>query len=146
MARDCSVMKELDVASKGDNLAKVRNFVADIAKDCGFDEHVIYDIKVAVGEAIANAVEHGSPDGESNHVKVVCGCDDDALTIKIIDEGVFRRAVPSPEENIAYRGHGILLMLALMDKVTIDESAEGTTVSLTKHYRGQSNEESRTGT
>lgn len=144
MARDRLIKKELDVASKGDNLAKVRNFVADIAGDCGFDEHVIYDIKVAVGEAIANAVEHGSPNGESNHVRVVCICDGATLTIKIIDEGVFRRAVPSPEENIAYRGHGILLMLALMDKVSIDESAQGTTVSLTKNYREQKDEATKT--
>jgi len=135
---------ELVIESKGDNLAKVRNFVAKIAGDCGFNQHVVYDIKVAVGEAIANAIEHGSPKGQANHVTVVCNCSDDTLTIKVTDEGVFRRAVPSPEEdNVGYRGHGILLMLALMDKVTIDESMGGTTVSLTKRYRTEGDKKSK---
>ncbi|MDP1809651.1 MAG: ATP-binding protein [Actinomycetota bacterium] len=137
-------LRELNVQSQGVNLAKVRNFVVDVAKDCGFDENVIYDIKVAVGEAIANAMEHGSPLGEANHVKVVCRCDGDNLNIQITDEGVFKRAFPVAEEAVSYRGHGILLMLALMDKVTIDESAHGTTVSLTKNFRPDSQEATKT--
>lgn len=135
MVNECSRLHELKVQSQGANLAKVRNFVADVAKDCGFDDSVIYDIKVAVGEAIANAMEHGSPLGEANHVMVTCRCDGDNLNIKVSDEGVFKRAFPVPEEAVSYRGHGILLMLALMDKVSIDESANGTTVSLTKNFR-----------
>ena len=137
MADQCSKSHELNVQSQGANLAKVRNFVADVAKDCGFEDNVIYDIKVAVGEAIANAMEHGSPLGEANHVRVTCRCEGDNLNIKVSDEGVFKRAFPIPEEAVSYRGHGILLMLALMDKVSIDESAHGTTVSLTKNFRAR---------
>jgi len=134
----------MEVESRGDNLAKVRKFVAGIAKDCGFDVQVIYDIKVAVGEATANAVEHGSPRGEANRVKIACLCDADTLMITVTDEGVFKRAFPSPEETVNYRGHGILLMLALMDKVTIDESGDGTTVSLTKNFRSNSAKATKT--
>lgn len=135
MSKENHGQYNLDVSSKGDNLAKVRNYVAEIARTCGFGQHSIYDIKVAVGEAIANAVEHGSPKGEANHVKISCQFDGANLTIKIMDEGVFKKAIPSPDNNVDYRGHGILIMLALMDRVSIDESTNGTTVSLTKCCR-----------
>lgn len=144
MAEGSARRRELEVQSTGNNLAAVRNFVAEVADSCGFDSHLIYDIKVAVGEAIANAVEHGSPLGKANRVKVVCDCAGDTLNIKIIDQGVFKRSLPNPEENVSYRGHGILLMLALMDKVTIDESAQGTTVSLAKRLRSEAKETTRT--
>lgn len=134
----------MNVQSQGGNLAKVRSFVAGVAKECGFDDNVVYDIKVAVGEAIANAVEHGSPLGEANHVKVTCQCDGDDLVVKISDEGIFKRALPIPEGAVSYRGHGILLMLALMDKVSIDESEHGTTVSLTKNLRSKPNDVTQT--
>ena len=143
MAESSARKREIEVRSTGDNLAAVRNFVAEVADSCGFDYHLIYDIKVAVGEAIANAVEHGSPLGKANRVKVVCDCAGDTLNIKIIDQGVFKRSIPNPE-NVSYRGHGILLMLALMDKVTIDESAHGTTVSLAKRLRSEAKETTRT--
>ena len=143
MAEEGARRCELEVQSRGDSLAAVRNFVAELAERCGFDQHLIYDIKVAVGEAIANAVEHGSPLGEANRVKIVCEFSEGTLRIKIIDQGIFRRAIPSPEESISYRGHGILLMLALMDKVTIDESSQGTTVCLAKHFRPDEKEETK---
>lgn len=135
---------ELVVRCTGDSLARVRSFAADIAARLGFTGHDIYDIKVAVGEAIANAIEHGSPRGEENHAKITCLFDKGVLTIKIIDEGIFRRAIPSPDDTVNYRGHGILLMLALMDRVTIDESPNGTTVSLTKIFRQDSEGAART--
>ncbi len=143
LAESSARRRELEVQSTGDNLAEVRNFVAEVADNCGFDTHLVYDIKVAVGEAIANAVEHGSPLGEANRIKVVCDCAEDTLNIKVIDEGVFKRSIPNPEENVGYRGHGILLMLALMDKVSIDESDHGTTVSLAKHLPSQADTGSR---
>ena len=63
--------------------------------------------------------------------------------MKVADEGVFKNSLPGPGEVANYRGHGILLMLALMDKVTIDESPRGTTVHLTKNYMQNRKKHSR---
>ncbi|MCK4267922.1 MAG: ATP-binding protein [Actinomycetia bacterium] len=130
----CQPLK-LKIASRGDKLAGVRSHVGEIAEACGFSKQSVYDIKVAVGEAVANAVEHGSPKGEINNVVIDFKCDKTDLTITVVDEGIFKRTIPGPSDMDNYRGHGILIMLALMDKVTINESAHGTSVLLAKCYR-----------
>lgn len=122
----------LKIDSRGEELASARNYIAGIAEGLGFDKSAVYDIKVAVGEALANAIEHGSPQAQTNKVKISCRHTTDEMTIKISDEGVFKREIPSGGPNSGYRGHGIHLMLALMDAVMIDESPHGTTVSLVK--------------
>jgi anti-sigma regulatory factor (Ser/Thr protein kinase) len=125
---------ELIIPSQGERLADTRAFIARTAKMCGFSKAKVFDIQVAVGEAVANAIEHGSPNGEEDTVNIVCCQEEKCLRIMIADQGTFRKAVPQPENKLSYRGHGILLMLALMDKVTIDESPNGTTVTLIKRY------------
>jgi anti-sigma regulatory factor (Ser/Thr protein kinase) len=89
-------LDELKIRSRGDELAAVRDFVARTAVACGFDEAAVYDLKVAAGEAAANAIEHGSPKGEANTVRVVCERAGEALTVRVKDEGVFKRTVPNP--------------------------------------------------
>jgi len=91
---------------------------------------------VAVGEATANAVEHGSPCGPENCVDITTACDGRALTIMIKDQGKFRRRMPNPGVEMSFRGRGIPLMLALMDRVTIDEAKDGTCVVLVKQING----------
>ncbi len=50
------------------------------------------------------------------------------LTVTITDQGCWRE--PDPAKQGRARGHGIPLMRALADNVTIDTSALGTTVCL----------------
>ncbi len=85
-----------------------------------------------LGEAKCETFELKIPSKGENLVLVR---DHVSRIVKVTDAGVFKRAVPGPEEAANYRGHGILLMLALMDQVTVDESANGTTVHLVKKYR-----------
>ena len=125
---------ELMIESRGERLADTRAFIAQTAIACGFDEAHVFDIQVAVGEAVANAIEHGSPLGTENQVKIVCDLGEEALKIEISDQGEFKKAVPRLDAQLNYRGHGVLLMLALMDKVIIDESRYGTKVTLIKDY------------
>ena len=132
----CNKTETIEVPAKAENLARLRHFVKDFASLCGFSSADVYDIVLAVGEAISNAVEHGSPGGEKSAIVVTCGCHDDDLVVQVSDEGVFQRQMPEleTEPDASYRGRGIFLMLALMDKVSIDESKKGTTVFLSKRF------------
>ncbi len=126
----------MQIKSESVNLSIIRNHIKMIGELCGLSEKQIFDLQVAIGEAAANAIEHGSPLGSDNHVRVHVFCDGYALIIKVKDEGKFKRRMPNPgSDHNNFRGRGIPLMLALMDRVTIDEAKDGTSVVLTKRIK-----------
>ncbi|HTX59565.1 MAG TPA: ATP-binding protein [Verrucomicrobiae bacterium] len=108
------------------NVALARKSIAGFASVCGFTEPDIADIRLAAGEALSNAVEHGrSP--RSSGFTVSCIFDDDQLTIEVRDSGGGftlppDRAAAEPDER--GRGFGIFLMRRLMDDVVIDSNAK----------------------
>jgi len=125
--------QEMKIRSESVNLSLVREKIKNICERCELDERQIFDLQVAVGEATANAIEHGSPFGSNNFVEVKVSCIERALTITVRDQGKFKRRMPDPGiEQTNFRGRGIPLMLALMDRVTIDEAKDGTCVVLMK--------------
>lgn len=133
----CCVEQTLILPSKGKNLALMRHFATDFVTKCGYSDDDVFDITIAVGEACANALEHGSPLKEENNISVTCSCMKDHMLIKVKDEGVFKNgdSLNALSDDNHASGRGMLLMLAVMDKVTVDESSDGTTVSLTKKHK-----------
>jgi PAS domain S-box-containing protein len=98
------------------------------------------DIMIAVGEAAANAVEHataGRPaDAPPVQITLTARTVSAMVQLTIADTGSWR-SPPADREQPApgTRGHGVVFMHALMDDVTIDPSALGTTVTLTKDLK-----------
>ncbi|MBE0447500.1 MAG: ATP-binding protein [Actinobacteria bacterium] len=127
------------IKSESANLSVIRNHIKLIGEHCDLSEKQLFDLQVAVGEATANAVEHGSPLGPENNVNITASCDGGALTIVVKDEGKFKRRMPNPGIEMNFRGRGIPLMLALMDRVTIDEAKDGTRVILVKQINSSNN-------
>jgi anti-sigma regulatory factor (Ser/Thr protein kinase) len=100
-----------------------RRDVIDVAKACGFSGQALADIEVAVGEGLANAVEHGRRGDGGFEVWV--RCDEFALVIEIKDSGrgfdhgsVCSRTRPPVE---ALRGFGTFIMRELMDEIHYTE-------------------------
>jgi len=131
-SRDDYLFDELEITGQGRRLVAVRKFIAKMAEESGFNETDKFDIKVAVGEACANAIEHGSPRGKRDKVRITFIFEADYAIIEVIDEGVFKPRFPSFDSQLNYRGRGIPFMLALMDEVEIKERKGGTTVKLIK--------------
>jgi PAS domain S-box-containing protein len=98
------------------------------------------DIMIAAGEAIANAFEHataGRPaDAAPVQITLSARAAPDTIQLTVADTGSWRPP-PADREQPApgTRGHGLIFMHALMDDVTIDPSAHGTTVTLTKDLK-----------
>lgn len=106
-----------------------RSLIAHIAA-YGYPDGDLADIETAVGEALANAAEHGHRTESGFEVRVYVRRD--RIVIEVQDEGRgFRSSASTPKPpHDAPRGYGIYLMRHLMDEVDFDEL--GTCVRLTK--------------
>jgi len=94
-----------------------------------------YEVKVAVGEAIGNAVRHGCKMDSGKFITVRIEQDADDLIFEISDDGpgfCLDEELCKDLDFTAGGGMGLALMHSLMDGVEFDFS-EGTTVRLTKH-------------
>lgn len=108
-------------------LADVRRFVEEVAAQVSLDLERIFDLKVAVSEACANAVEHAGC--ETTPLEISARLKSRRLSFVVTDSGFFRP--PSTgRESFGSRGLGLPLMVTLMDEVTFTRTPGGTTVTL----------------
>lgn len=121
-------------ASDIENVALARRAIARFATECGFSEGDVSDIRLAAGEALSNAVEHGCGTPDRNF-SVDCNFDGDELAIVVEDSG---HGFPEPshcssiEPNARGRGFGIFLMRRLMDEVSFGRN--GSVVRLIRRH------------
>lgn len=101
----------------------------------GYPESMRFAIRLALEEALSNAIEHGNKFDPNKSVTVVAEVDDDRAAITIADEGdgFDPATVPDPtvDENLEKPcGRGIMLMRAYMDTVKFNK--RGNEVCLVK--------------
>jgi len=129
-------IESLEVPASIGSLAQVRGKVCELVSRVGMSETSLFDVKVAVGEALANAIRHGSPRGENDRITIDVAAYDDRITVAIADTGSgFDGADYRGSEDVyAASGRGVMFMRALMDRVEFAPCAEGgTVVTLVKH-------------
>lgn len=89
---------------------------------CGYDPDTVFAIKLALEEALTNAIKHGNRNDGSKRIVVRYAVNPERAVIMVRDEGNgFRpEAVPDPtaDENLERpNGRGIMLMQAYMTRV-----------------------------
>lgn len=96
-------------------------------------------IELAIGEACANAVEHGSPRGDSNIFILRCFvlADSSQLVFEVEDEGcefaltnVSLSCIP---DLYSEHGRGLFLINAIMDEVALQSTPRGLNIRMSKH-------------
>jgi anti-sigma regulatory factor (Ser/Thr protein kinase) len=111
-------------------LVDVRSLIRHLAAGVRMTERTTDDVVLAVSEACTNSVLHsGSPD-----LTIAWKVDRGCLQVEIRDRGVFTKHVPLPEVS-GWGGHGIQIMMAVMDEVKIHQGTPqdpGTIVRLTR--------------
>jgi anti-sigma regulatory factor (Ser/Thr protein kinase) len=97
-----------------------------VSKHCLVGE-VEFEIRVALHEAIANAIVHGCKRDSAKQVHCLVACHDAELLIAVRDPGAGFNPdeVPSPTDGdglFANHGRGVELMRQLMDEVHYERS------------------------
>ncbi|CAM3425287.1 anti-sigma B factor RsbW [Brevibacillus invocatus] len=137
---------QLTLPNRVEYLGVARLLVSGVANRMGFSYEDIEDIKLAVGEACTNAVEHAyeQEDG-TNSLHLECRVYEDRLVIEVADQGkgfsvesAKKQATPLysgiDQEDLVEGGLGLYLIHALMDEVVFHTDA-GVSVSMTKYLR-----------
>jgi anti-sigma regulatory factor (Ser/Thr protein kinase) len=110
-------------------LKEARDFAARAAEDFGFDGADCYDVKLAMSEAVTNAIQHGSS-SPSDPIRIVVAEESGALIFEVIDTGHFRPLVR--RGALPESGRGLEFMRLLMDEVDLQPSLNGTLLRFTK--------------
>jgi len=90
-----------------------------------------------VGEALANAIEHGAAAGD---IEVTIEIDTDRISARIVDRGQGLGSVPSHytplPDSYEERGRGIPMMQRLVDRCDVESApGKGTVVTLGRFRR-----------
>ncbi|GLW91106.1 SpoIIE family protein phosphatase [Actinokineospora globicatena] len=117
----------LEFPADASRLAPARRTLRAWLTQFGGPTTAVEDILVAVGEAWANAIEHGSRARPADLIHLHAETIGADLRLTITDSGAW--LPPDPDRN-PHRGRGITLMRTLMDQVTITPSPTGTTVHM----------------
>ena len=121
--------------SRLDQVPAVQQAIIDAAQQAGFDEQAVFAIRLALDEALTNAVRHGNGSDPSKQVAVEFSVDAAQLTVVIEDQGPGfapdQLPDPTAEENLCRpHGRGVMLMRAYMTDVQFNP--RGNRVTLTK--------------
>ncbi|MHB0913594.1 MAG: ATP-binding protein [Armatimonadota bacterium] len=121
------------VPASAKHVCMVRKAIRSVAVSLGFPPDTAEDIEVSVAEALANAIEHGSPEQGDNDVVATCTIEDHALVIDVRDEGSGFVPPKTPGSALwAEGGRGLQLIYELMDDVKVRRTRKGARIRMVK--------------
>ncbi|MEN6372018.1 MAG: ATP-binding protein [Armatimonadota bacterium] len=128
-------LRSFSVAGSLDSCKIVRDRIAETASRMRFTDSELGDIKLAVGEAVSNAIRHGCRDNPDARVTIRVLATGDKLVIEMTDTGPGfnpdTAAISCTDSLLPEGGMGIRLMRHCMDEVSF-QFFEGTTIRLIK--------------
>lgn len=137
---------EMRLPASAEYVSLIRLTLSGVFTRAGASYDDIEDSKIAVSEAVTNAVKHAYKDGlETGMINLCFEIFEDKIRIVISDQGesfdyekTKEQLGPYNEnENIDFLregGLGLFLIESLMDEVTVDKNS-GVTISMTKYIK-----------
>ena len=117
---------------------------AAIAREIGFSDDRVEDLKTAVAEACINAIEHGNKFDTNTKVGITLAPEETALEVTIHDEGegIDPEKIPKKREEPngfpKRRGYGIFLIRNLVNEMTYaSEPGKGNDVKMIIHLENK---------
>jgi len=120
-----------------DQLATARDFVDEVADAAGIQDRERFMLKLAVNEAVVNAMQHGS--GFEAPVRLTASLQDDRVCFAVADPGppfeMPEDVCANPTPDLHDRGRGLLLMVKCVDDLSQHPLPDGKEVRLLKRLR-----------
>ncbi|MGW6056744.1 SpoIIE family protein phosphatase [Streptomyces sp. NPDC055189] len=116
------------------HMADLRHRLRTWISELGMPETLQYDLLLAVGEAVGNAIEHGSASNAANSISVEAFADEEMVSTTVSDAGRWS-GDSSASRREASRGRGLTLINGLSEHVRTVRSSTGTRVTM-RHRRG----------
>lgn len=107
-------------------LGRVRRRIAAWASAAGMTAADVDDIVLATYEALANVADHAYPDGGAEAWLEAGPAAPGELRVLVRDRGRWR----PPPSDPGPRGHGMVLIAGLAQRVTVQHTDAGTTVAM----------------
>lgn len=134
---------KLEFSSVPENVGLARVTVASFASQMNYNLTDLEEIKVAVSEAVANAILHGYDSDPGQVVRVSATILKDALEIRIEDTGkgiadLDQAMQPAYSSDPERMGLGFVFMKSFMDHLQVDTApGQGTVITMVKSLGGK---------
>ena len=131
----------LTFSSIAENVSIARLLIASVGGQLDLPLNDIEELKVAVSEAVSNAIIHGYQSIPNNIVHLNLDITNNTLSIVVKDEGcgisnIEQAMQPAYSTDPERMGLGFVFMQSFMDELQVDSSLEvGTTVTMKKHFK-----------
>ncbi|HBV89099.1 anti-sigma F factor [Desulfosporosinus sp.] len=131
----------LTFSSIPENVSLARLLIASVGGQLDLSLNDIEELKVAVSEAVSNAIIHGYQNVPNNIVYLDLDITNNLLTIVVKDEGcgisnVEQAMQPAYSTDPERMGLGFVFMQSFMDELQVKSALEeGTIVTMKKHFK-----------
>jgi serine/threonine-protein kinase RsbW len=132
-------MPEFTFPARFEYLDEIRDAVAEVARNGGFPEKVIYSLQLAADEAASNIIEHAYEGVSDASLIMTCSMRGNEIVITMRDHGKTFNPTKVKEPNLKadlserqIGGLGVYLMRKLMDSVHYESSKSGNLLTMTK--------------
>lgn len=123
--------RDLSIPADLARLGQAREWAAQAAEDFGLAEEERFQIKLAMSEAVTNAILHGSG-SDRDAVELGVREEQDALVFEVRDCGSNGDGCV---ERLHDGGRGLELVSLVMDEVELDRAEQGSVLRFAKHRR-----------
>ena len=116
----------VSIASETSPGREVQDRIISVLENRAYSDRDVFGVRLALEEALVNAIKHGNGMDPAKQVQIDCRFDDDGVRIVIEDEGpgfdVTSVPDPTAEENLDKPGgRGIMLMRSFMSHIEYNE-------------------------
>ena len=123
--------RELEIPAELGRLHETREWACQIAMGHGLSDDECFQIKLAMSEAVTNAIIHGSS-GEHDIVRIAACKRDHELIFEVRDPGRVREG--DPVQRLDEGGRGLELVSMVMDEVQLVRREGGGSLRFTKKF------------